>query len=212
MVVMCHSGGTSIPGSKAINAEALMHLRPHVCGHVNGGPTALEDEGVRRLVAETDMIMQLVQAGNLRSSLFILDLAEEYGAMERVVAASDTPTGTGVIPLAVAKTITEFSSLGGIPPETAVCLATGNNANAWSLNSGMIAPGREADLVLCDAPGGSTRNDLLSAMQNGDIPGIGMVVIDGEVRLERSRNTPPPKRAPRVVKRAPAPQSNAPSH
>ena len=212
MVVMCHSGGTSIPGSKAISTEHLMHLRPNVCGHVNGGPTALEDEGVRRLVAETDMIMQLVQAGNLRSSLLILDLAQEYGAMERVVAASDTPTGTGVIPLAVAKTITEFSSLGSVSPETAVCLATGNNANAWGLNSGFIAPGREGDLVLCDAPGGSTRSDVLSAMQNGDIPGVGIVVIDGEIRLERSRNTPPPQRMPQVVRRGTRPQSSTPSH
>ena len=212
MVVMCHSGGASIPGSKAISAEHLMHLRPNVCGHVNGGPTALEDEGVRRLVAETDMVMQLVQAGNLRSSLYILELAQEYDAMERVVAASDTPTGTGVIPLAVAKTITEFASLGGIAPETAVCLATGNNANAWGLNSGIIAPGREADFVLCDAPGGSTRNDVLSAMQNGDIPGVGIVVIDGDIRLERSRNTPPPQRMPRVVKRAERPASAGPSH
>ena len=212
MVVMCHSGGTSIPGSKAISAEHLMRLRPNVCGHVNGGPTALEDDGVRRVVAETDMVLQLVQAGNLRSSLFILELAQEYDAMPRVVAASDTPTGTGVIPLAVAKTITEFSSLGGIPPETAICLATGNNANAWGLNSGMIAPGREADLVLCDAPGGSTRSDLLSAMQNGDIPGIGIVIIDGEIRLERSRNTPPPQRTPQVIKRATVPQNTAPSH
>ncbi len=212
MVVMCHSGGTSIPGSKAISAEHLMYLRPNVCGHVNGGPTALEDEGVRRLVAETDMVMQLVQAGNLRSSLLILQLAQEYDAMERVVAASDTPTGTGVIPLAVAKTITEFASLGGIPPETAVCLATGNNSKAWGLNSGVIAPGREADLVLCDAPHGSTRGDLLSGMQNGDIPGVGMVIIDGEVRLERSRNTPPPQRMPRVVKRAPVSDDSSPSH
>lgn len=212
MVVMCHSGGTSIPGSEAISAEHLMHLRPNVCGHVNGGPTALEDEGVRRLMAETDMVMQLVQAGNLRSSLYILELAQEYDAMERVVAASDTPTGTGVIPLAVAKTITEFASLGGIAPETAVCLATGNNAIAWSLNSGVIARGRDADLVLCDAPGGSTRNDVLSAMQNGDIPGVGIVVIDGEVRLERSRNTPPPQRMPRVVKRAEGPAVSTPSH
>ena len=212
MVVMCHSGGTSIPGSEAISAEHLMHLRPNVCGHVNGGPTALEDEGVRRLMAETDMVMQLVQAGNLRSSLYILELAQEYDAMERVVAASDTPTGTGVIPLAIAKTITEFASLGGIAPETAVCLATGNNAIAWSLNSGVIAPGRDADLVLCDSPGGSTRNDVLSAMQNGDIPGVGIVVIDGEVRLERSRNTPPPQRMPRVVKRAEGPAVSAPSH
>ena len=82
--------------------RALLAFTPNTCaGMFNGGPTALEDEGVRRLVAETDMIMQLVQAGNLRSSLLILDLAQEYGAMERVVAASDTPTGTGVIPLAV---------------------------------------------------------------------------------------------------------------
>ena len=212
MVVMCHSGGTSIPGSKAISAEHLMYLRPNVCGHVNGGPTALEDEGVRMLMAETDMIMQVVQAGNLRSSLFILELAQEYNAMDRVVAASDTPTGTGVIPLAVAKTITELSSLGGIPAETAVCLATGNNAKAWGLSSGMIAPGREADLVLCDAPGGSTRSDLLSAMQNGDVPGVGIVVIDGEIRLERSRNTPPPQRMPLVVKRAAGPRDNAPAH
>ena len=212
MVVMCHSGGTSIPGSKAISAEHLMQLRPDVCGHVNGGPTALEDEGLRRLMSETDMIMQLVQAGNLRSSLFILGLAQEYDTMERVVAASDTPTGTGVIPLAVAKTITELSSLGGIPAETAVCLATGNNAKAWGLNSGVIAPGRDADLVLCDAPGGSTRGDLLSAMQNGDIPGMGMVVIDGQIRLERSRNTPPPQRMPQVVKRAAGTQSSSPSH
>ena len=56
MVVMCHSGGTSIPGSKAISAEHLMRLRPNVCGHVNGGPTALEDDGVRRVVSETDMV------------------------------------------------------------------------------------------------------------------------------------------------------------
>ena len=202
MVVMCHSGGASIPGSAPISAEHLMRLRPDVCGHVNGGPTALEDEGVRRLMAETDLYMQLVQAGNLRSSLFILGLAQEYGAMERVLAASDTPTGTGVIPLAVAKTTTELTSLGHIPAETAICLATGNNARAWGLNSGLISPGRDADFVLCDAPYGSTRGDLLSAMENGDIPGIGMVIIDGEIRVERSRNTPPPQRAPQVLRRA----------
>lgn len=202
MKVMCHSGGTSIPGSKAITAEHLMRLKPDVCGHVNGGPTALEDDGLRRLLAETDMIMQLVQAGNLRSSLFILGLAQEYGAMERVVLASDTPTGTGVIPLGVAKTITEMASLGGIPAATAIALATGNNAKAWDLSSGVIAPGRDADLVVCDAPHASTRGDLLSAMENGDVPGIGIVIIDGEVRLERSRNTPPPQRMPQMVRRA----------
>ena len=198
--VMCHSGGSSIPGSTPISAEHLIRLKPDVCGHVNGGPTALDDDGVRRLVAETNLYLQLVQAGNLRSSLFILGLAQELGAMERVLIGSDTPTGTGVMPLGVVKTVTELASLGGIPPATALCLATGNNAKAWELNSGIISPGKDADLLIADAPHGSTRNDLFTAMSNGDVPGIGVVIIDGVIRVVRSRNTPPPQRMPRVIK------------
>ena len=198
--VMCHSGGSSIPGSTPISAEHLIRLKPDVCGHVNGGPTALDDDGLRRLVAETNLYLQLVQAGNLRSSLFILGLAQELGAMERVLIGSDTPTGTGVMPLGVVKTVTELASLGGIPPAIALCLATGNNAKAWELNSGIISPGKDADLLIADAPHGSTRNDLFTAMSNGDVPGIGVVIIDGVIRVVRSRNTPPPQRMPRVIK------------
>lgn len=198
--VMCHSGGSSIPGSTAISAEHLLRLKPDICGHVNGGPTSLDDDGLRKLVAETDLYLQLVQAGNLRSSLFILDLAREHNALERVVVGSDTPTGTGVMPLGVVKTVTELSSLGGLSAATAICLATGNNAKAWGLNSGIIAPGRDADLLVLDAPNGSTQGDLLTAMQNGDVPGIGIVIIDGEVRVVRSRNSPPPRRVPQVLK------------
>ena len=200
--VMCHSGGTSIPGSAPITAEHLMRLKPDVCGHVNGGPTALEEEGLRRLVTETNLYLQLVQAGNLRSALFILGLAREHNVLERVIIGSDTPTGTGVIPLGVAKTITELSSLGGMPAVTVLCLATGNNARAYGLNAGMIAPGRDADLLVADAPHGSTRPDVLSAMENGDVPGIGVVIIDGAIRVFGSRNTPPPRRMPWIVRQA----------
>ena len=37
---------------------------------------------------------------------------------------------------------------------------------------------------------------LLDSVQLGDIPGIGMVMIDGIVRCERSRNTPPATQVP----------------
>lgn len=198
--VMCHSGGSSIPGSTAISAEHLLRLKPDVCGHVNGGPTSLENDGLRKLVAETSLYLQLVQAGNLRSSLFILDLVREYDALDRVVVGSDTPTGTGVMPLGVVKTVTELSSLGGLPAATAVCLATGNNAKAWGLTSGIISRGRDADLLILDAPNGSTQGDLLTGMENGDVPGIGIVIIDGQVRVVRSRNSPPPRRVPQVLK------------
>ncbi len=190
LCVMSHSGGTSIPGSSPIDHDTLLHLRPDVAGHVNGGTTALADDGVRRLVTESTMTLQLVQAGNLRSSLLILKIAREAGALARVCVASDTPTGTGVMPMGVIKTVCELASLGDLPPAESIALATGNNARAFRLETGVIAVGRPADLVVCDAPVGSSARDALGAIARGDIPGISCVVIDGQVHVGRSRNTP----------------------
>jgi enamidase len=194
LCVMSHSGGTSIPGSSPISHEVLLHLRPDVCGHVNGGTTSLADEGLRRLVGETDMTLQIVQAGNLRSALHIIGLAREAGALGRVCVASDTPTGTGVMPMGVIKTVCELASLGGLAPAEALALATGNNARAFRLATGTLAVGQPADLVVCDAPVGSVAADALGAIARGDIPGISCVIIDGQVRVGRSRNSPLAKR------------------
>lgn len=199
MCVMSHSGGVSIPGSSPITHETLLRLRPDVCGHVNGGTTSLDDDGVARLVRESDMALQIVQAGNLRSALHILRLAREAGALGRVCLASDTPTGTGVMPMGVIKTVCEMASLGGLPPAEAVALATGNNAAAFRLGTGTIAVGQPADLVVCDAPVGSAARDALGAVARGDIPGVSCVVIDGEVRVGRSRNTPLAQRLAEVA-------------
>ena len=183
LCVMSHSGGTSIPGSSPIDTDTLMHLRPDVCGHVNGGTSSLDEGGLARLVSESTMAMQLVQAGNLRSALHIVKLARDAGALSRVCLASDTPTGTGVIPMGVLKTICEIASLGGMAPADVIALATGNNAAAFRLaESGTLAVGESADLVVCDAPNGGVARDALSAIARGDIPGISCVVIDGEDR------------------------------
>ena len=45
-------------------------------------------------------------------------------------------------------------------------------------------------------------SDLLDSVQRGDIPGIGMVMIDGLVRCGRSRNTPPATHIPSVTTHA----------
>jgi enamidase len=190
LCVMCHSGGTSIPGSSPITADVLLHLRPDVCGHVNGGTTSLEDEGLAHVVRQSAMALQIVQAGNLRSALLILRLAREAGAMDRVCVGSDTPTGTGVMPMGVLKTVCELASLGDLDPAVAIALATGNNARAFRLDTGTVEVGRPADLVVCDAPVASAARDALGAIARGDIPGISAVIIDGVVRVGRSRNTP----------------------
>ena len=40
---------------------------------------------------------------------------------------------------------------------------------------------------------------LLESIELGDLPGLGMVIIDGVVRLQRSRNTPPATAVPEVL-------------
>ena len=196
LCVMSHSGGSSIPGSSPINHEVLLHLRPDVCGHVNGGTTSLDEAGIDRIIAESAMALQIVQAGNLRAALHIVKQARAGDALARVCIASDTPTGTGVMPLGVMKSVCEVASLGELAPEQVIALATGNNARAFRLARGVgtLVVGAPADLVVCDAPSASLADDGLTAVARGDIPGISCVVIDGQIRVGRSRNTPMAKR------------------
>ena len=42
---------------------------------------------------------------------------------------------------------------------------------------------------------------MLDCVRLGDLPGVGMTVIDGIVRTQRSRNTPPAEKAPVVVEK-----------
>lgn len=191
LVVMCHAGGASAGGSVSLRADDLLALGPHVCGHANGGPTALPDDDVELLLRESGMALQIVQAGNLRAGLRIVRRALEVSALHRVVLGSDTPSGFGVIPLAVLKTIVELSALSPMDPARVWALATGNVADVWGLPAGRLRVGDEADLVVLDAPRGSAASTALAAMEIGDMPGISAVVTAGELRFLASRNTPP---------------------
>jgi enamidase len=196
LVVMSHTGGGSIPGSlEKITAEGILAMRPHVSGHVNGGPTALTPEENERIVVEGEGIaLQLSTAGNLRSALHICALAREHGQAGRVLISSDTPTGTGMMPLALLHLMAELVSLGGLTPELALAAATGNVGRAYGLDAGLLERGRPADLLVVDAPLGSAGENWAEALEVGDMPAIAMAVTAGEVRYTRSRNTPGPKR------------------
>ena len=105
-----------------------------------------------------------------------------------------------MVPLGILRVIAHLTSLGGIEPEEAICMATGNTARVYGLPVGVIEPGREADLCIVDAPIGSVGKTAREALEAGDLFGISMVLIDGQIRIGRSRNTPPAARAAEVVK------------
>jgi enamidase len=198
MTVTFHTGGPSIAGSNPIAADAVLEARPHIVGHVNGGTTPMADADIERVV-DTDMAIEIVHCGNGRAALVALTTASELGALGRVIIGNDAPSGTGVVPLGILRVMAHLASLGGVAPELAVAMATGNTARVHGLDAGLLAPGRAADVVLVDAPIGSSASTALDALRVGDLPGISMVLIDGAVMIRRSRNTPPAARIAEVV-------------
>lgn len=201
LLVTCHTGGGSIPGSlDRIDAEAVIAMGAHVSFHVNGGPTAMTPADNEKIVVEGGSIaLQLAMAGNLRSALDICKLAREHDRADRLLISTDTPTGTGVVPLGMFHLIAELVSLGGLPVELAIAAATGSVGRVYGLDAGLLEVGRPADLLVLDAPLGSAGEDWAEALEVGDVPGIGAALTAGEVRYTKSRNTPAPKRPVRAL-------------
>ena len=191
MITTVHTGGSSIPGSSGIWADHLIAMQPHVSFHVNGGPIAMPDRDFPRLVDETKIALQVCTAGNLRTCLWTAQLLKDAGQFERLLVATDTPTGSGIMPLGMLYTISHLVSLAKIPVEWAIAAATGNNADVYRLNSGYLRPGRDADVAVIDACAGGSQDNALDALRNGDIAAVAAVVSDGVPRfVGRSRNTP----------------------
>lgn len=201
-LVPVHVGGASIPGSAVIGAAEVLQWQPDVACHVNGGPTAPSMPDVEAIIAGSACAIEVVQAGNVRALVDVVATVREAGAVTRLQVGSDTPSGTGVIPLSVLRVLAYMAGLAGLEPSLAIAAATGNTARRYGLEGGVLEVGRAADLTILDAPVGSQADDALDALRGGDVPAVSAVVTDGEVRFLRSRMTPPPKRPARLETRS----------
>jgi enamidase len=194
-----HTGGPSIPGSGLIDKDVVLEADADVIGHINGGHTALPEAHVCELCERSSRAIEIVHNGNEKVAIAAAQAALQLKCPHRVILGTDGPAGSGVQPLGILRMIALLSSLGGIPPELVFCFATGNTARVRKLNCGLIEPGRAADFVFMDKAQHSAGKDLLDSVRLGDIPGVGMVMIDGIVRCGRSRNTPPATEIPVVL-------------
>jgi enamidase len=194
-----HTGGPSIPGSGLIDKDVVLEADADVIGHINGGHTALPEAHVCELCERSARAIEIVHNGNEKVAIAAAQTARDRRCLQRVILGTDGPAGSGVQPLGILRLIALLSSLGGIPAELAFCFATGNTARIRKLNCGLVEPGRAADYVFLDRAQHTAGRTLLDSVALGDIPGVGMVVIDGVVRCGRSRNTPPATEVPVVV-------------
>jgi enamidase len=192
MVVMMHTGGTSIPGSATVPADDVVTAGADIVSHINGGPTAISIMEAEKLIRKTSLILEIVHCGNSKMIVDVMKIVKEVKAYSRIIVGNDAPSGTGVIPLGILRVINFLASLCDVKAEEAIAMATGNTAKVYKLNRGVVEAGKEADLVIMDAPMGSVGKDALTAIEAGDIPGIAGVMIDGVTKIGVSRNTPPP--------------------
>lgn len=194
-----HTGGPSIPGSGLIDEQVVLEADADVIGHVNGGHTSLSYKAVCTLCEKSPRALEIVHNGNERIAILTARHAVELKCPHRVILGTDAPAGSGVQPLGILRLIALISSLADIPAEIAFGFATGNTARMRGLAQGLVEVGRPADFVFVDKAQHSAGRDLLESVRLGDIPGVGMVMIDGIVRCQRSRNTPPATEVPAVV-------------
>jgi enamidase len=182
-----------------IDKDIVLAADADVIGHINGGHTALPDDQIVTLCEKSSRALEIVHNGNEKAALLTLRTAKELKQFHRVILGTDSPAGSGVQPLGILRMISMLSSLGDVPAEIAICFATGNTAKIRQLDCGLIEVGRAATFVLIDRAQHTAGETVLASIERGDLPGIGMVIIDGSVSAQRSRNTPPATKVPEVA-------------
>ncbi|MGZ8425369.1 MAG: amidohydrolase family protein, partial [Candidatus Binatia bacterium] len=193
--VKIHSGGVSRSGvSQVAGFDMVQKIKPDIIGHITGGPIPMPELDMLRIANETECFMEICTSGNYRLALSLARAVTANGRYDRVLIGTDTPGGTGVVPRGILREIAFISSVGEIPPEKTICMATGNVGRAHGLNLGILEEERPADIVLMHKITGSVSTDALDSFAKGDLPGISYVIIDGVVQVAgRSQQTPPPE-------------------
>lgn len=198
MTVKLHSGGVSRSGSSRVaGADIVMAVRPDVVAHISGGPIPPPDADIIAIIdGLPDTNVEVCSSNNYRATTVVVDELTRRGRLDRLTVGTDTPGGTGVIPRGMLRNVCYLASVCGVDPVVAVAAATGQTARAHGLDTGVIAEGMPADLLVLGPVTGSMATDALESFALGDLPGIASVLLDGVgLVATRSEQTPPPSRA-----------------
>ena len=192
-----HTGGPSIPGSGLIDKDVVLEADADVIGHINGGHTSLPEAHV------CELCEQLEPRDRDRAQRQRADRHRRGadGAAAEVPAPRD-PRHRRPGRLGRAAARHPAHDRDAVEPRRhpggAGVLLRDRQHRAHpraQLRPDRGRPRRRLRVHgprAAHAPGAT----LLESVQLGDIPGVGMVMIDGIVRCGRSRNTPPATEVP----------------
>src|SRR3989442_6286361 len=104
MTVPSHRGARSTAGRTPTKAEVVLEAAPDVVGHINGGTTSMTPAEIERLVA-TDMALEIVQCGDMKTALHTLRVATAARATHPILIRNHAAPRTSRIPLRVLPTL-----------------------------------------------------------------------------------------------------------
>ncbi|HYU21178.1 MAG TPA: amidohydrolase family protein [Chloroflexota bacterium] len=185
MAVMAHCAGAKLIEEARSVEHALRAIKPDVACQVNGGPRPPPDEVVDWLFDETRCALGLTLMGGLKAARRVIRKAADRDELDRVVIGTDTPSGAGVIPGGVQRTVQLLTTVSGVQPETALAFATGNTSRAFGLPGGRIEVGQPADLIVAHPADGSLggSGDGLDGLARGEWLAITNIVVDGHLEV-----------------------------
>lgn len=201
MVIKIHSGGVSRSGSSRVAGhEIVTGATPDIVAHISGGPIPMPDEEIRAVIDDLpDAGIEVCSSMNYRATIVTTDHLRERDQLDRLVLGTDTPGGTGVIPRGMLRNICYLASVCGLDPVDAIAAATENVARIHAVDAGVIEVGRTADVLLLGPIRGSRATDTLEAFALGDVPGLSVVIVDGEPLIApRTDQLPPPSVTPEI--------------
>lgn len=196
MLIKIHSGGVSRSGSSRIAGyEIVTSARPDIVAHISGGPIPMPDDELVGVIDDLEgAAIEICSSMNYRATIVAVQHLTKRGELERLVLGTDTPGGTGVIPRGMLRNICYLAAVCGVDPVTAIAAGTSSVARAHGVPGGRIEVGAPADLLLAGPIRGSSATDTLESFALGDVPGLSVVIVDGEPLVApRTRQLPPPK-------------------
>ncbi len=193
-IITLHAAAPFSADGIAYTLEEIAHIAPDVLCCLNGDPTPLREDWVKQLVQCGEYRFDCVSNGNETMLIKIARWAKEAGTLDKMLLGTNVPSLSGFSPMGLWIQMAALSQNAGVDPAIAVAMASGNVANCYRLDHGVLAPGMTADFMFTST--GSIKPDMLSTIAYGRVPSVAGTFIDGRPGLKECKNMAPPKKRP----------------
>ena len=144
-VTTLHCAAPCTADGVAYTYEEIERIAPDVLTAVNGDPTPLDDETIKKLVQSGKYWFDCLSNGSEPQLIKIARWAAEAGTADRMLLGTNVPSMSGFSPMGLWIQMAAIAQNTDLAPEKVFAMASGNVARCYGLDHGVIADGMTAD-------------------------------------------------------------------